>query len=90
MSRYVFSVAATITLHTEVEADSLEEAVDIVRERGPIDVFTNGQDDSSEYWDTPGEINADPCESPLLSVEKWDDDDCEDVVDAVKSMGLWP
>ena len=46
----------TISLSTEVEADSLEEATRIARDRGPQELYRDGQ--PSEEWCHSGEIDG--------------------------------
>ena len=74
MSRYTFTVHATISLLVTVEADSLAEAVDKARDCPTLDLCHQcgrGQDGT---WNTTGELDCDPAGSELTSIAVDDDE----------------
>ncbi len=56
MPTYKLCSLVTISVHTEVEADSLEEAIAIANERGLSMIHDEG--DPTEEWVTSGELDG--------------------------------
>jgi hypothetical protein len=77
MSKYLFVVNTTISMHTEVEADSLEEAVELAKNNPVMSLChqcSSHEDD--KYWVTSGEFDCepgDPDQSPLVEAIKDDE-----------------
>ena len=76
--KYRVSTTCTISLHTDVEADSQEEAIKkAFDERGVMSLCnqcSGGQ--SEEEWVTSGELDGEPSDKPEnLEVMEIDDDD---------------
>lgn len=74
--KYTFVIEATISMHVDVEADSLEEAVALAKEAGPQGLCHQcaGSRGYQGEWKTSGEFDCDPPSSPLLGVYIDDED----------------
>lgn len=70
MPKYTFVVEGTISLHTDVEADSLDEAVEIARSRGVMSLCYQCARSQEDEWATSGELD---CEPGAL-IEAWEGD----------------
>jgi hypothetical protein len=83
--KYTFSVEATITLCTEVEADSLEEAVAKAQDRGVQSLCHQCADGHyPTRWSLTGELDCEPAVMPLSDV------DCDgESVDMSRAHELW-
>lgn len=68
MSKYSFVVGATITLHVDVEAESLDEAIELAQGAGVVSLCHQCGRGEPDEWSTTGEIDADPATSPLECV----------------------
>ena len=68
MSKYIFVVNATISMHVEVEAESLQEALEEAQTRGMMGLCHQCSRGDEGCWNTSGEIDADPVYSPLVEV----------------------
>lgn len=67
--RYSFAIAATITLTTDVEADSLEEAIEEAQSRGTQSLCHQcSVGDCDVEWSLTGKIDCDPASQPLADV----------------------
>lgn len=64
MAKYVFVVETTISLATEVEADSLSEAVDEAKSRSAMSVPYMAHGDDKVEWTT--EIDCEPAQGDLV------------------------
>lgn len=60
--RYTVSANVTISVFTEVDADSAEEAEEKVSDRGMIGLChqCGGSRDAEEVWCTSGELDGEP------------------------------
>lgn len=67
MPKYYFTVEAMITLTTEVEAPTLEAAVKKAQERAAQSLCHQCAHGEKGTWNTSGELDADPTNSPLVS-----------------------
>lgn len=47
---YKLTAQMTISIYTTVEADSLEEAIEIAQERDVVSIVTNNGDDADFAW----------------------------------------
>lgn len=69
MPKYQFTVESIITMTTEVEAENLEDAIQIVQDR---DVQTLchqcSRPDYEKEWRCSGDLDTDPICSPLVEV----------------------
>ena len=57
--KYALTAQVTISFYTEVEADSLEEAIEIAKERELMSVVSTGSDTKDETW-MCGELDGMP------------------------------
>lgn len=48
--KYKLTAQMTISIYTEVEANSLEEAIEIAQEREPMGIVSNGGDSKEDSW----------------------------------------
>lgn len=48
--KYKLTAQVTISVYTDVEADSLEEAIEIAEERGFMSIASNGCDTEEDTW----------------------------------------
>lgn len=71
MPKFTFIVEATISLSTDVEAASLEEAVQEAQGRGVQGLCHQCARGEPEVWNTSGEIDAEP--SGFHLVEAYDE-----------------
>lgn len=64
MPKYMVTSAITISMHTEVEADSAEEAKEIASQRGIMSMCHScaRSDGDDEEWRTSGELDGEPVE----------------------------
>lgn len=62
MPVYVVSAEVTISMYTEVEADSPEKALEIAEGRDikRLCIHCSGDDDKREEWVTSGELDGSP------------------------------
>ena len=74
MAKYYFTVEATITLTAEVEAPTLKAAVKKAQERATQSLCHQCAHGEKGAWNTSGEIDADPTNSPLVSAGVGDDE----------------
>jgi hypothetical protein len=83
--KYSFAIAATITLTTDVEADSLEEAIEEAQSRGTQSLCHQcSTGDVDVEWSLTGEIDCDPCTMPLEDVTCDDED-----IDLGEARAAW-
>lgn len=67
--KYTFSATGTISLHVEVEADSLEEAVEKAKEAPIMGLCHQCASTGDEgEWRTSGELDCDPTYSDLTEL----------------------
>jgi hypothetical protein len=66
--KYIFIVEATISLSTEVEAETLEEAVQIAQSRSVKGLCYHCAQSGPEEWSTGGELDCDPSGSSLVDL----------------------
>jgi hypothetical protein len=83
--KFSIAVAATITLYTEVEADSLEEALTAAQSRGVQGLCHQcSSGECGIEWSLTGEIDCDAAMMPLMDVS------CDgDEVDLSKAREVW-
>ncbi len=48
--KYNLTAQMTISIYTEVEADSLEEAIEIAKDRDYMSIVKNGGDSEEDFW----------------------------------------
>lgn len=66
--KYLFTVAGTVTLSVEVEADSLEGAVKEAQRAGMMSLCHRCGSSQPGEWHTSGELDCDPTASELVDV----------------------
>ena len=59
MKEFLISAKVTISVYTKVEAETLEEAIEIANNRTPMAIIANGGDDEHENW-MADEIDGEP------------------------------
>jgi hypothetical protein len=84
MTKYIFVVEATISLGTEVEAESLEEAIEEAKSRAAMSVPYQGQGDDSVCWTT--EIDCEPGDGTLVDFHKGQGETFEKACEAWEVM----
>jgi hypothetical protein len=66
MAKYVFTAQVTVSLYTEVHANSKEEALELAEQRGLQSLChqcsSNGSD---EQWSLTGELDGEPTDIRL-------------------------
>lgn len=85
MVKYTFVIEATISMHTEVEADSLKKAIKIAQSRPTQSLCwqcSKGEEECA--WSTSGEFDADPSGSPLVEVYA-DGEDMDELLSAAQA-----
>lgn len=82
---YMFVVEGTISLHVEVKASTLEEAVEKAQGASTMSLCYQCSRGDDGEWSTSGELDCDPAESPL--VEAYVDDEEIDLEEAKKAWG---
>jgi hypothetical protein len=72
---YCFVVNATISMHCEVEAESLEEAVEKAQQAGVLSLCHQCAQGEKGQWNTSGELDCgdDPSEWELVDLHIGDD-----------------
>lgn len=68
MPRWVFVTNVTISMHTEVEADGIDAAIEAARCRGVVSLCHQCAHGEPGAWNTSGELDGDPACSPLVEV----------------------
>lgn len=83
--KYEFSVAATISLNVDVEADNLDEAIEKAQNQGVISLCHQCAS-KGEWgeWYTNGELDCDPGSSPLVGLYIDGEEDDQALIDAKK------
>ena len=59
MKEFLISPKVTISVYTKVEAETLEEAIEIANDRTPMAIVANGGDNEHENW-MVDEIDGEP------------------------------
>ena len=77
MSKYSFVVGATITLHVDVEAESLDEAIEFAQGASVMSLCHQCSRGDLGEWSTSGELDADPASAQLECVYA-DDEELDD------------
>jgi hypothetical protein len=72
MKKYTFVVEATISMNCEVEADSLDEAVELAKEAPIQSLCHQCAKGEPESWNTSGELDFDVTGTSLS--EAWEGD----------------
>lgn len=67
--KYCFTAECTITLLTQVIAESEEEARAILEDRENTNLWRTDQDDLDEYWCSSGELDGPAKNIELSSIE---------------------
>lgn len=89
--KFTFVVTTAISLHTDVEAESLEEAVRKAQRRSVMSLCHQcATGESRQEWVTSGELDGDPAGGELVEVYQ-DGDDGDDGQGEVfeQAKGLW-
>jgi hypothetical protein len=50
MKEFLISAKVTISVYTKVEAETLEEAIEIAVDRTPMSIIPDGVDNENENW----------------------------------------
>jgi hypothetical protein len=77
MSKYTFAVEMPITMSVDIEADTLEEAVEQAKAAHVIRLCNQCSDTREGEWSTTGELDGDP-QSCAIN-EAWKDDKPQDL-----------
>lgn len=80
---FMFVVAGTISMHVEVKASTLEEAVEKAQEASTMSLCHQCSRVDEGEWGTSGELDCDPASSTL--VEAYVDDEEIDQEEAKKA-----
>jgi len=59
MKEFLISAKVTVSVYTKVEAETLEEAIEIANDRTPMSIIANGGDNEDENW-MLDEIDGEP------------------------------
>jgi hypothetical protein len=59
MREYLISAKVTVSVYTKVNAETLEEAIEIANDRTPMAIIANGGDNEEENW-MLNEIDGEP------------------------------
>jgi hypothetical protein len=70
MAKFTFVVGCGISLHLEVEADSIEDAIDKAKEAPVMQLCGHCAEGFEGEWSTSGELDGTPGEL----IELWKDD----------------
>jgi len=92
MTRYCFVINATISLHTDVEAESLEEAIEEAKGRVVMSLCHQcaaGEPDSRDEWRTSGELDTDPSGAELVDLIVEDLGGANAAAEYERAVGLW-
>jgi hypothetical protein len=65
--KFIFVVNTTISLATQVEADTLEQAIEAAKSRGPMSLCSQCAPGADE-WGTSGELDCEPGMSELVDL----------------------
>lgn len=84
MPDYTFVVNATISLHVDVKADTLEEAEQKAQEAAVMGLCHQCAHGEKGAWNTSGELDTDPATSELVAVTVDGDDVPEEKLAALK------
>lgn len=88
MRTFRFVVETRITMVTEVQAESLEDAIEKATEAGVQGLCHHcASKDADGEWVTTGELDCVPCESPLVEVAV--DDEHLTGADLERAQGAW-
>jgi hypothetical protein len=68
--KFSFQVETTISLYTEVEAESLEEAVELAKKNGVQGLCHQCARGDPDCWNTTGELDCDPITCKLVDVQQ--------------------
>jgi hypothetical protein len=68
MSEYGFVINVTISLSVDVEADTLEAAMDLARSAGVKSLCHQCANHEPGVWCTSGELDCDPTSSELVDL----------------------
>ena len=72
--KYTFVVNTMISLHIDVEAETLEEAVELAQEAPTMSLCHHCARTHKSEWSTSGEIDGDPAGSKLVDFLVDDDE----------------
>lgn len=87
MRTYRFTSTMTISVLTEVDADTLEMAVREARDRRPVSLCHQCATGEHDTWNTSGELDGEPDIEGSLEISIDDDNMGADVV--VRARALW-
>ena len=59
MKEFLISAKVTISVYTRVQAETLEEAIEIANDRSPMAIIANGGDNEYDNW-MADEIDGEP------------------------------
>ena len=59
MKEYFISAKVTVSIYTKVQAETLEEAIEIAKDRTPMSIIADGYDHEGENW-MLDEIDGEP------------------------------
>lgn len=82
MPKYTFCTIGTISLHTEVTANTLEEAIDRALNRPMQSICHSCSKGDPHEWNTSGELDCDPASGPLVELYVEGEEVVEDQFDA--------
>jgi hypothetical protein len=80
MEQYTFVIEATISMHVDVKANSLAEAVEKAQGASVMSMCHQCARGETGEWNTSGELDCDPAGSPIVAACCGDNDiDLEEV-----------
>lgn len=68
MAKYTFVVNTTISMHCDVYADSLDEAIEEAQAAGVMSLCHQCARSHAGEWSTSGELDGDPATGELVEV----------------------
>lgn len=72
--KFVFVVETKISMNIELDASSIEEAVDLAKNASVMSLCWQCAGGDAGEWRTSGELDADPASSELVDAYQDDDD----------------
>jgi len=66
MPKYSFVIEAVISMHIDVDAGSLQAAIEEAKSRGPQSLCWQCARGDPDEWSTSGELDTDPSMSKLV------------------------
>ncbi len=68
MAKYTFVVNTTISMHCDVDAETLDEAIEHAQAAGVMSLCHHCAQSHGGEWSTSGELDGDPASGELVEV----------------------